>query len=183
MPLSSHPQIPHNVSAIRAGLTSNVDKMALTQAANSSMTMADDSQNTRPSQPTDLRKPSLPPPQSFDILPALHELLARIDNAPTNTAGDNPLQPDTSMADSEDGGDIGAHYQDQQPLDPKDLPTEVLAIKAKIRKALREVEKLPDVEWSVEEQEEETAELEARIERQRAMLKRFGELGKGVGLG
>lgn len=124
-------------------------------------------------------KPNLPPPQIFDVLPALHELLARIDRAPA----DSQQQIGSPDDSSKTGDDIGAHYPDQAPFEPKELPTEVLVIKAKIRKALREVEKLPDMDWSVEEQEEEIVELEERIERQKAMLKRFAEMGRASGRG
>lgn len=146
------------------------------------MTMPSDSQAIVPSQPTDITKPTLPPPALFDVLPALHEILARIERTPVDSA-DLQHQPSTSDESGTDSDDIGAYYQDQAPLEPKDLPTEVLAIKAMIRKALREVEKLPDMDWSVEEQEEEIKELEGRIERQKAMLKKHGEMGKGSGLG
>ena len=73
-----------------------------------------------------------------------------------------------------------ALYTDLPPLEPKELPTEVLQIKAKTRKALRELEKLPDMERSVEEQEEEIRELEGRIRRQRDMVRRLGEMARGV---
>ena len=69
-------------------------------------------------------------------------------------------------------------YTDLHPLEPKDLPTEVLQIKAKIRRALKELEKLPDMERSVEEQQEEIDELETRIGRQREMVRRLGEAAK-----
>lgn len=143
------------------------------------MTMASDFQTLNTSQ-SDTSKPTLPSPQIFDVLPALHELLARIERAPPDTT--DLQQPSSSYSGDESSNDIGAHYQDQAPLEPKDLQAEVLAIKTKIRKALREVERLPDMESSVGEQEEEIAELEERIGRQRAMLRRFGEMGRGGGL-
>lgn len=155
--------------------------MAFNQSANSSMTMAADSQSSNTFS-ADTTRLNLPPPQIFDILPALHELLARIERAPGPESTDPSLQSSTSTPFNE-SEDIGAHYQDQPPLEPKDLPTEVLAIKSKIRKALKEIEKLPDMEWSVEEQEEEIRELEERIARQKAMLGKFGEMAKGTGLG
>lgn len=173
MPLSSHPQQPHNVTKIRAGLTANIEKMALTQSSftNTSTTLSAYSQAQSQ---TTLPQPQLPPPQVFDILPALHELLARIDHASTS----NPA--DVHDGSTDDSNDIGALYTDLQPLEPKDLPAEVLQIKAKIRRALRELEKLPDMDRSVQEQEDEIAELEAKIEKQRAMVRRFGELAKGM---
>lgn len=116
----------------------------------------------------------LPPPQAFDILPALHELLARIDH--------NSTDPTAALTDQATGNSdgIGALYSELQPLEPKELPIEVLEIKRKIRKALKELEKLPDMERSVEEQQEEIQALEGRITRQREMVARLGELAKGM---
>jgi predicted RNase H-like nuclease (RuvC/YqgF family) len=114
----------------------------------------------------------LPPPQTFDILPALHELLARIDHTTTST--------DLTNQEPADPSDIGALYSELQPLEPKDLPTEVLEIKRKIRRALKELEKLPDMERSVEEQSEEIQALESRIARQKEMVTRLGLLAREV---
>lgn len=127
------------------------------------------------SQPRRAQELHLPQPQTFDILPALHELLARIDHTATE-AGTITDHADTS----ESSGDIGALYTDLAPLEPKDLPTEVLQIKAKIRNALKELQKLPDMERSIEEQQVEVEELEDRIARQRAMIRKLGEVAKGV---
>jgi hypothetical protein len=117
----------------------------------------------------------LPQPQTFDILPALHEILARIDHGSAST---DPLDPNHTM--DVDAADLGALYTDLQPLEPKELPTEVLQIKAKIRRALKELEKLPDMDRSVAEQEEEIKELEERIRKQDDMTKRLGALAKEV---
>ncbi|KAK4497289.1 hypothetical protein PRZ48_011739 [Zasmidium cellare] len=175
MPLSSHPQQPHNVARIAAGLSSTT--MALKQPIKTTTNAASQSTSTAAAM-------HLPPPQTFDILPALYELLARVDKH----------QNATSLAGEPEGyhvlegapGDIGATYsksegaQHQQPLNPKDLPTAALEIKGLIRNALREVEKLPDVERGVEEQEEEIAELEERVRRQREMLRGLAGVAKGM---
>ena len=174
MPLSSHPQQPHNVAQIRAGLDENLFKMALTQP---SFTSAPTSQpQSRASQI------QLPPPQTFDVLPTLHELLARIDHGSTasNTDPVTGFVDHQSLSADAEGGDIGALYTELQPLEPKELPTEVLQIKAKIRRALKELEKLPDMERTVGEQNEEMEELEERIRRQREMIRRLGDLAKGM---
>lgn len=67
-------------------------------------------------------------------------------------------------------------YSEPQPLEPKDLPNEVIAIKSKIRKALRELEKLPDMDRGVEEQEAEIRRLEEKAEKQKEVLKRLGDV-------
>lgn len=137
--------------------------------------MALDQSTGTPSRPR--RSPqdlNLPRPQTFDILPALHELLSRIDHASSDTnipgLSDSP----------QDGGEIGALYTDQVPLEPKDLPNETLQIKTKIRNALKALEKLPDMDRTVEEQQLEIEELEERIARQRAMIVKLGEVAKGL---
>ncbi|KAF2717660.1 hypothetical protein K431DRAFT_198834, partial [Polychaeton citri CBS 116435] len=103
----------------------------------------------------------LPSPQIFDVLPPLHELLARIDHSssgPSDSTNTNPP------------AETGVAYVDQQPLDPKDLPNEILPIKGRIRRALKKLEELPDMDRTVEEQREEIEDLEARIQAQREML-------------
>ena len=116
----------------------------------------------------------LPPPQTFDILPALHELLARIDHGAVDPTGGITDQA------SSDPEDIGALYSELQPLEPKELSAEVQPIKQKVRKALKELEKLPDMERSVEEQNEEIEEMEEKVRRQREMIRRLGELARGL---
>ncbi|KAK4549155.1 hypothetical protein LTR36_007613 [Oleoguttula mirabilis] len=172
MPLSSHAQHPHNVSTILAGLNKNADKMGLTHASASSGTNTN-TQSQSHSQP--IRQPlQLPTPQLFDILPALHETLARIDHASPN----DPLQSGTSDNELE-----VVHYAVLQPLDPKDLPTAILPLKAQMRKGLREVERLPDMERSVQEQDEEIAELEERIRRQEGVMAGLAGAARGMGMG
>ncbi|KAK5126279.1 hypothetical protein LTR85_010515 [Meristemomyces frigidus] len=170
MPLSSHPQQRHNVSTILAGLNKHADTMALAQPSSSSASDANArSQSEKlPAQ----QRPPLPTPQLFDILPALHETLARLDHTPTGLA--DPLQ----LASVDD---TAVYYADLQPLDRKDLPTAILPLKAQMRKGLREVEKLPDMERSVQDQEDEIAELEERIRRQEAVMQGLAQAARGVG--
>ncbi|KAK4553423.1 hypothetical protein LTR86_009480 [Recurvomyces mirabilis] len=94
---------------------------------------------------------AMPPSHLFDILPALHEILSRIDHA---SSGPDPTEHDNT--------DLGTAYTNLQPLDPKELSTAILPLKAQIRRGQRELEKLPDMERSVAEQEEEIMELEGR---------------------
>lgn len=133
--------------------------MALTLSFNTSTTDA-----SRPASQTNPEPVPLPPPQTFDILPPLHELLARIDHAPND-----PMHAATSEDDV-------VTYSEPQPLEPKDLPNEVIAIKSKIRKALRELEKLPDMDRGVEEQEAEIGMLEEKAEKQKEVLRRLGDV-------
>lgn len=100
-----------------------------------------------PSTTTVNTTPPLPQPALFDLLPALYEILSRID------------PPD-----------------DHAPLDPKDLPAAILPLKAQMRRALREVAALPDVDRGVAEQEAEIAELEILLRKQEEALKELGEV-------
>lgn len=118
---------------------------------------------------------TMPPSHTFDILPALHELLARVEQAPAAADLFSGLDEEV------DPSDIGSHYPPDTliPLAPKDLPEEVIkAIKSKIRAAVRTVEALPDIDRSTAEQEEEIAMLEERVRRQREMLRGLGELAE-----
>jgi len=135
--------------------------MALTQSFGTSAMDV-----SRPASQSDSESVQLPPPQTFDILPPLHEILARIDHAPTD-----PMQATAADADF-------VSYADLQPLEPRDLPHEVLPIKTKIRKAVRELEKLPDMDRDVEQQEAEIKMLEEKAVKQREVLQRLGDVAK-----
>lgn len=121
------------------------------------------------------QQPPLPPADTFDILPALHELLSRIDHQPDSDSSHPDIVPPTS--------DDELTYSDTTPLEPRELPTEVLSIKAKIRRALKELEKLADMDRSVEQQEQEIKQLEQRIERQRDMLKQMATQSQSLFVG
>ncbi len=102
--------------------------------------------------------PAFPPPQTFDILPHIYDLVTRLPQTslvPQTTSSTNTPHADT--------------------LDPKDLPQAAVPIKLKIQKAKAAVLALPDVERTIEEQEDEVLELERRIERLRGVL---GNLGR-----
>ncbi|MCJ1375882.1 hypothetical protein MMC20_007120 [Loxospora ochrophaea] len=105
---------------------------------------------TSPSNPMDLDSApfALPPPQTFDILPPLHALLGRLLPPPDSTSS-------------------------APALSPKDLATEAAAIKIKIQKARAAVQGLPDVERTIEEQQEEIRELEDKISGLKGALARI----------
>ena len=112
---------------------------------------------------TDAKTTSISP-EIFDIMPALHELL-------------NRTLPPVPGASEATGGSGQPDFPGQAALDISQLAGEVAGVRARIRKAKREVERLPDVERSVEEQAEEIEWLEERVRRQ------WGELEKLRGLG
>jgi hypothetical protein len=69
-------------------------------------------------------------------------------------------------------------YSELPPLEPKDLPNEVIAIKSRIRRALRELEKLPDMDRSVEDQEAEIKKLEQKAGKQKEVLQKLGDVAR-----
>ena len=66
------------------------------------------------------------------------------------------------------------------PLSAKDLGSEASAVKIKIHKARAAVEALPDVDRTVEEQQEEISELEERIEGMKEVLNDVAARGRQV---
>jgi RNA polymerase II transcription mediator complex subunit 9 len=108
-------------------------------------------------------QPPFPPPQTFDILPQIYDLVSRLPSSlPPSTTSTTPQLPISDR------------------LDPKDLPTAALPIKHKIQKARAAVSALPDVDRTIEEQEDEIRELEERIEKSRGMV---AELKRRAGAG
>ena len=180
MPLSSHIQQAHNVSTILAGFqrNNNADDMAVPQATAPRST-------TQPSQPRQpqlpaptppTQQPPLPPPQLFDILPALHELLARIDHSSPITYP--PSFPPINASNEPAAESLALNYSNLHPLDPKDLPSAILPLKAQMRRGLVELGRLGDMERSVEEQGEDIRGLELRVRRQGEV---WGGWGGGAG--
>lgn len=136
-----------------------------------------------------------PPPQTFEILPQLHGILLRLlSHKPAGTLtvggpGEGTEVPGSSTEAHADGqqplpeandptaSQAGASAIDPNappPLDVKDLPTETHSVKIRIQKARSAVEGLPDVQRSVEEQQDEIAELEDRVARLRSVISDFG---------
>ncbi|KAF7505525.1 hypothetical protein GJ744_000687 [Endocarpon pusillum] len=113
-----------------------------------------------PSTPSTSTVP-FPPPQTFDILPQIYDLVTRLPHA--------SLVAQTTTSTST------PHPSITDPLDPKDLPQAAVPIKLKIQKARAAVSAMPDVGRSIEEQGDEIQELQKRIGRLRGVL---GELGR-----
>lgn len=105
-------------------------------------------------QPAAAPAPGLPPPSTFDVLPDLHKLLKRLlETSPTPTTS----QP------AADG-----------PLEIQHVATAATDIKLKIQKAQRAVMSLPDIDRTIEDQQEEIEDLKARIAGLRASLRELG---------
>lgn len=156
-----------NINIKSTSLTTTTSKMA--SSKHPIKTTTNTSSNAAPS--------TMPPAHTFDILPALHELLARVEQAPAAADLFSGLDEDV------DPSDIGSHYPPDTlvPLTPKELPEEVLkVIKPKMRAAMRAVEAAPGIEQSISEQDEEIKMLEERDRKQKEMFREMGELAKGL---
>ncbi|KAK2792265.1 hypothetical protein FQN52_003742 [Onygenales sp. PD_12] len=138
-----------------------------------------ESQSQSQSQQQQQQQPSFPPPQTFDILPPLHDLLLRLASTPPNHPQPQPSQPQPQQQQPPTRSapiDTTAVAQ----LDPKLLLSEASAVKIRIQKAKAALEGLPDMRRGVEEQEVEIEELERRIERLRGVVGELGRRGRGV---
>lgn len=113
------------------------------------------------SSPSTPSNPStLPSPSTFDILPPLHALLSRLLLPPPSTSTPAASSSTPSQAPS-----------DSTYLATKDLPTAVSTTRLRLEKAKKAVADLPDVERTVEEQQEEIEELEAEVARLQGCLR------------
>lgn len=143
-----------------------------------------------------------PPPQNFEIIPPLHGILLRLlspkgtsdeaGGAPGDAAGAPGASADAQTRGQQASSSIpsGGNNDTSQtqatvevpvlgpnahpPLDIKDLPTATSSVKIRIQKARSIVEGLPDVQRSVEEQQDEIDELEDRVARLRSVIADFG---------
>lgn len=93
----------------------------------------------------------LPPSETFDVLPNLHELLSRL------------------LAEVQDSSRPPT-YPNQEILHIQQLSAQVSSIRNEIRKARERIRSLPDVERSTADQNLEMIKLQEIIERQRSTL-------------
>ena len=142
---------------------------------------------------------SFPPPQTFDILPPLHDLLLRLvsqqatgetsvvgnaraplgdgaggGNSAAAVSSAVPIPPSTTKSQLSAQPSMTPEVGGPPPLDLKDLPTETTSIKVRLQKARAVVESLPDMHRTVADQEEEIGELEDRVARLRSVIDDFG---------
>lgn len=110
--------------------------------------------------------PPFPSPNLFSILPEIYLLIARLELLHQNGGAALPTTP---------GGNTTTAL-----ITLQELPAAIQPIKTQILKAKAAVQALPDVERTVEEQEEEIRMLEGRLG---GLKKRLGELGALAGTG
>ncbi|KAI5306068.1 hypothetical protein KEM56_002322 [Ascosphaera pollenicola] len=135
-----------------------------------------------------------PPPQTFDILPSLHDLLSRLittapSQPPTVNVGlpgaDHLLSVTSNPAAAAAAAAAGPRSTVGSTtgglnIDPKALQIESAAIKRRVQKAQAAVEALPDMHRSVEEQENEIVALEKRIAKLKGVLADFSSRSAAV---
>lgn len=101
--------------------------------------------------------PAVPalPPSTFDFLPDLHRILNRL----LSTSAQPPGAAPTPGQPAIDG-----------PLDIQQISTAATEVKLKLQKARKVVMALPDIDRSIEDQQDEIDFLEARISKLKAAL-------------
>lgn len=115
-----------------------------------------------PALPPQPSTPSLPPPSAFDVLPDLHKILSRLLQA--SPAAPNPGGAATPGQPQADG-----------PLEIEQVSSATAEVKVKLHRAQKAVMALPDIDRTLEDQQDEIAYLEERIETLRASLRRLGQ--------
>ncbi|EFY99742.1 RNA polymerase II transcription mediator complex subunit 9 [Metarhizium robertsii] len=121
------------------------------------------------------RRPlALPPNLSPDDLDALSELSIVLAKVRAGIQSSNGLTTATGVTPG------GVHTHGQQ-LSFKDVPGATDGLKHKVQHARAQVRALPDMDRSVEEQNREIKDLQARIEKQRALLETLREGGVTFG--
>lgn len=118
-----------------------------------------------------LALPSTLSPDDLDALSELSIVLAKV------RAG---IQSSNGIAAGTGATPGGVNTHGQQ-LSFKDVPGATDGLKHKIQHARAQVRVLPDMDRSIEEQNREIKDLEARIERQRALLETLREGGVRFG--
>jgi len=109
-------------------------------------------------------------PDSIDTVPILSALLSRLPDSSSTV-------PTTSTAGSPPAGSPSNLATGTGPLGVKDIPLATNEIKHKFQRARAQIKELPDIERSLEEQEEEIRDLEEKIARQRAVLAGLRDVG------
>ena len=113
---------------------------------------------------------ALPPTLSPDTLDVLTHLSTVLSEVRTTLQTSTGLDTDSGVEKKDGSAPNGG-------LTFKDVTRASDGIKHKLQRAREQVRALPDMQRGIEEQEAEMKELEARIERQRALLRRLQEEG------
>lgn len=116
----------------------------------------------------------LPAAQTFDFVAPLHALLSRLVPDPPGLAAQSGQADGAVTTSTDDATGSGSGHLDIQQLGP-----EANGIKVRIQKARAAVKGLPDVNKSLQEQEEDIKLLETRITKMREMLKGLGRMPDG----
>lgn len=128
------------------------------------------------SESDEIRPHTLPPPQTFDFLPPLHGILARLlVPSPNSSISQLGALPDGTNAGHHTGSETASIKGDSDKfLDIQHLGAASAGIKVRIQKARQAIKDLPDIDRTIEEQEQEIRELEQRIEEMKDVLTRVG---------
>jgi hypothetical protein len=133
-----------------------------------------------PAPPMTAEPGQLPSPHIFDIVPPLHALLSRLlvpsphggaaaSGTQTATASQTSPSNNNNAMGSSSGYDLAMTHSNEY-LEVQHLDAATDAIRIRIQKARAAVKALPDIDRTVEEQDEEIKELQTRVKRMREML-------------
>jgi hypothetical protein len=134
------------------------------------------SQATTSAPPVDIN------PSSLDTLPILAATFARIQATnSTSLAGGSSPYPTSAPSNVIPAVESTTFKEtfSSEPLTTKQIPAATDGLKHRLQRTRAQVAQLPDMERTVEEQEEEMRELEQRIRQQRGVLERLKALGSG----
>jgi hypothetical protein len=109
----------------------------------------------------------MPRPEDFDILPDLHKLISSV------------ARPDNRDAHLDQSQTPSQAKGDGEKLRVEDVPEQAATVRGKIHRARAAVMALPDMDRSLEDQQEEMADLEAHIARLKATLHGLGQPTNG----
>lgn len=134
-------------------------------------------------------------PSSLDTLPILAATFSRIQTNPLSTSLNPNGSPHPSNAQTQtqtqatsssaSSNASSAAVKDFKetfsttPLTTKDIPAATDGLKHRLQKTRAQVALLPDMDRSIEEQEEEIRELEEKIKEQRRVLEQLKAIGSG----
>jgi hypothetical protein len=130
--------------------------------------MANSPEHNAPAPPSLFNLPEGLSPDSIDILPVLSAVLSRLKDPSTATASTSGSPPAASPSQLTSGSG---------PLTIKDIPAATDELKHKLHRAKLQIKELPDIDRTIQEQEEEIAEWEDKIRRQRETLEALKQVG------
>ncbi|KAK2049662.1 hypothetical protein LZ31DRAFT_549228 [Colletotrichum somersetense] len=131
--------------------------------------------------PHPLELPSTLSPDALDTLTELTGILTRLRTAIQNSGSVGGITGATPAGTGPGATPNPLGASPNAPLSLKDVPAQTDALKHKLQRARTQMHQLPDIDRSIDEQEEEIRQLEERIKMQREVLDRLRDAGVKFG--